>query len=62
MTTSVKREIVIIIICLILGFFSSRYLLTNIRGRVYNCEISPEISGEMKENCRKAKNENRGSK
>lgn len=64
---NVVREILIILVCIILGYFISQYFLTEIRGKVYNCElaeISPDIPIKVKEECRRlrSKNENSTSK
>lgn len=66
----VLREILIVIVCLSLGYAFSKYLLTNIRGseyntRKYNCdlaEISPDFPVEVKNQCRKLRYENSTSK
>ena len=70
LNTPVVREILIVIVCLILGYGISRFILTNIRGseyntRTYNCdlaEISPDFPVEVKQKCRELRNENRTGK
>lgn len=56
----VKKEMLIIAVCAIFGFFISRLILYyfNQEGKYVNCElseISPDISPAMKESCRKMK-------
>jgi hypothetical protein len=52
------REIVIVIVCLVLGFFISRLVLhyaPTPKTKVINCsiaEISPDFTPEMKQKCR----------
>ena len=63
----VLREILIVVVCLSLGYAFSRYTLTNIRGPEYNvvkydcslAEISPDFPLEDKKKCRESKYENR---
>lgn len=64
MNTNVKREIFIVVISLILGYFIAQMLLTNTRGKYYNCdlaEISPDIPLKVKEECRKLRIKNETS-
>jgi hypothetical protein len=66
----VLREIIIVIVCLILGYAISKFVLTNIRGseynaRTYNCDMAefhPDYPPEVKQKCRELRNENRTSK
>jgi hypothetical protein len=61
MDYKVKRELFIIVVCLVLGYFIAQYMLTNTRGKVYNCdlaEISPDFPLKVKEECRKLRTTN----
>jgi hypothetical protein len=52
----IPRELLIVLICLSLGFCLSYFILPRHGERVYNCElaeISPDIPAQVKEECRK---------
>ena len=53
---SIHRELLIVFVCLALGYTISFYLLPRHGERAYNCsiaEISPDYPIEVKEQCRK---------
>jgi hypothetical protein len=66
----IYKELLIVFICLILGYAISKYILTSIRGseyneRKYDCSMAafhPDYPVEVKQKCRELKNENRTSK
>lgn len=54
----VVREVLIILVCLVLGYLLSRVILSHYppKGKYINCsisEISPDFTPAMKEECRK---------
>lgn len=57
----ITREIIIIVVCLFLGYLSSRLILSHVppKGKYVDCsisEISPDFTPEMREKCRQARN------
>lgn len=53
----VVREVLIILVCLVLGYLLSRVILSHYpqKGNYINCsisEISPDFTPEMREKCR----------
>jgi len=62
------KQVVIIVVSLLLGYFISQSLLSSVHEKVYICdlaEISVDFTPEMRDECRKIrlnKNENRTSK
>jgi hypothetical protein len=55
------RQIVIVLVCGLIGFLFSYYALPRKSEVVYNCdlaEISPDFPKEVKQQCRKIRNEN----
>lgn len=64
MNNKVKREVIIIIVSLVFGYFIAQILLTKTRGVYYNCdlvEINPDFPIEVKEECRKLRTTNENS-
>ena len=66
----IYRELLVVVVCLTLGYAISRFALTNIRGSEYNkgsyncelAEISPDFPKEVKQKCRELRNESSVSK
>jgi len=60
----VHRELVIVVVCLVLGFLISRVTLhyfPTAKERVVNCslaEISPDFTPEMRQKCRELHKDN----